>query len=136
MNFSGLDFLAVEFSTSSSIFATAEFLYSRSTSAVITPERFTPPDNSSSPAFISLGTGSPFKLFKSTALSPVSTRQSTGIFSPALIRILSPVLSSSGETTVRFSPFTSVAVSLLSSISFEMELREEPTATLCNSSPS
>ncbi len=125
----------MEFSTSSKIFATAEFLYSRTTSAVKTPVRFIEPDKISSPAFTSRGRGSPFRLFISSALSPERITQSAGTFSPAFIIMVSPTLSSSGATT-RCMPFSKrVAVSLFKSINAEMEFLDEPTAMPCSNSP-
>ena len=71
----------------------------------------------------------------SSALSPFTITPSTGTFSPAFIRMTSPASSSSGLTVTCSPPLSKVAVSLLRSISFVMELREEPTATDCSSSP-
>ena len=100
------------------------------------PSPFTQPLITSSPDATLLGTDSPVRAAVSTKDSPSRTVPSTGIFSPALTRIVSPTLTSSGSTSLTEpSSETRLANSGAMLIRSEMDCLDLATATLWKSSP-
>ena len=98
MKFSAFAFLLLAFSTRSRIFATVDSPNGFSTRTSMRPLRLMQPLTASPPGPRSRGTDSPVRAAVSTVVSPDSTVPSSGIFSPALTTITSPMATSSGST--------------------------------------
>ena len=101
----GLEFFAFledAFSTSSKIFATVDSPNSLDTLISKIPLRFIHPLITSSPALTFFGKASPVKAEVSIDAFPETTIPSSGIFSPVFTVIISPILTSVGETFLPF----------------------------------
>ena len=111
MKFSAFAFLAAAFSTSSKILDTAESPNVFSVFTLRTPERLMHPEITESPADTSRGIDSPVNADVSSSDVPSITTPSSGILSPALMRIVEPTGTSFGDTVTNPSPFRMFAVS-------------------------
>ena len=127
--------MLLAFSTKSSIFETVDSPNSLVTSIVNSAFLFINPDNADSPTPISLRTDSPVSADVSTIEKPSTTTPSKGIFSPGFTTIISPILTSSGETTFISDPTFKLAESGLICISEVIDFLDFPTAILCKYSP-
>ena len=135
MKFSAFDLREEAFSTSSRMRATVLSAKVPVVRTVITPVRLITPLRISSPARLSTGALSPVSAAAFTLVSPVRITPSSGTRSPGFTTIVSPVCTSSGETSSSAPSRTTVAVSGRMSISEEMLLRLLPTAIRWNHSP-
>ncbi len=135
MNFSVGAFLAPASSTSSRIFATADSLNSLVVLTESTPFLFMNPDSTPDPGSTSLGTASPVSAEVSTADIPSSTTPSRGIRSPGFTSIISPTLTSAGETLLSPPGVFILAYSGLISIRSAMDFLDRFTARSCKNSP-
>ncbi len=135
MNDSLRDLLSSAFSTRLIILDTVLSPKHLEVLTLITPDRFTHPDRTSSPTAISLGSLSPVNATVLSDEVPSRTVPSRGIFSPGFTNMVSPTLTSSGETT-EISPFRStLATSGLMFIRCEILSRLFPSAYPSDSSP-
>ena len=135
IKFSLVDLLEEAFSTRSRIFDAVDSPNSFVTLARTTPERLTQPERMSSPAVIPRGTLSPVSATVSRLELPSSTVPSIGTFSPGFTTIVSPTLTSSGDTQTTVPSLSTFAVSGLMSISDEIESLLLPSAISSKNSP-
>ena len=98
MNASDFDLREALFSVISRILETVDSPKTFSTFAVSVPLMLTQPLESGSPTPTARGTDSPVSEEVSISLVPERIVQSSGIFSPLLMRIVSPILTDSGAT--------------------------------------
>ena len=120
--------MELAFSTSSRIFATVESSYFFATFTFNIPSPLTHPLMTSSPAETLRGTDSPVRAAVSTNDSPSVTTPSSGIFSPALITMISPIFTSSGSTSFIPSGVSRFAYSGAILIISAIEALDFPTA--------
>ena len=100
-----------------------------------TPERLMQPDMIVSPSFKSRGILSPVRAMVFKAELPSTTIPSRGTFSPGRITIVSPILTSSGETDSTFPFLSTFATSGRIFIRCEILSRLFPSAYPSKSSP-
>ena len=101
--------MLLAFSTKSKILLTVDSPYSFETLTLINPDILIDPLKISSPGVTSLGSDSPVKALVSKEVFPSITIPSNGTFSPGLIIIISPILTSSGSTFNTFPSFSMFA---------------------------
>ena len=128
IKFSDFDFLLLAFSTKSKTLLTVDSPNSFVTFIFITPFIFIVPLKTSSPFCTSLGILSPVRAFVSKLELPEITYPSNGIFSPGFTTIISPIFTSSGETSHTLSSLKTFATSGLISIRLEIDFLDLSTA--------
>ena len=99
------------------------------------PDKFTVPATTSEPGFFSSGIDSPVNIDSSTAELPSTNTPSTGIFSPGLIRNVSPIPTFSMGISNSTPSLITLAVLGCSPISWRIALEVLPLARVSKPDP-
>ena len=135
INDSLLDLFLSARSTRSMIFETVLSPKTFVVFTLTTPERFMQPDMILSPTEISRGRLSPVNAAVSSEVSPSMTLPSIGTLSPGFTTIISPIATSSGDTSDTRPSLSTLATSGLIARRCEMLSLLFPSAYSSNSSP-